>query len=86
MNRRGLLAGTSTIAEVGRPVLVRAAQTFSLGLTPFFLDDDAVVIEPLRSAFSEAMGGPVDLVRCIPICFIRRSTVQRATSKPSRFS
>ncbi|WP_172972167.1 hypothetical protein [Roseibium aquae] len=45
------------------PSLVRAAETFRLGLTPVFLDNDAVVIERLRSAFSEAMGEPVDLIQ-----------------------
>ncbi|GGB62572.1 hypothetical protein GCM10011316_38110 [Roseibium aquae] len=42
---------------------MRAAETFRLGLTPVFLDNDAVVIERLRSAFSEAMGEPVDLIQ-----------------------
>lgn len=63
MNRRRFLAGASTCTTVGLPALVRAAGTFRLGLTPVFLDNDAVVIERLRSAFSEAMGEPVDLVQ-----------------------
>lgn len=63
MNRRRFLAGTSTIVAVGLPALVRATETFRLGLTPVFLDNDAVVIERLRSAFTQAMGGPVDLVQ-----------------------
>jgi len=42
---------------------LRAAETFRLGLTPVFLDNDAGVIERLRSAFSEAMGEPVDLIQ-----------------------
>jgi phosphonate transport system substrate-binding protein len=42
---------------------VRAAETFRLGLTPVFLDNDAVVIERLRSAFTQAMGEPVDLIQ-----------------------
>ena len=39
-----------------------AAQTpFRLGLTPVFLDNDAVVIERLRSALIEALGVPVQM-------------------------
>jgi len=63
MNRRRFLAGASTCAAVGLPALVRAAETFRLGLTPVFLDNDAVVIERLRSAFAEAMGESVDLIQ-----------------------
>jgi len=63
MDRRRFLAGTSTIAAVGLPAPVRAAETFRLGLTPVFLDNDAVVIERLRSAFTQAMGEPVDLIQ-----------------------
>lgn len=63
MDRRRFLAGTGTIAAVGLPALVRAAGTFRLGLTPVFLDNDAAVIERLRSAFTEAMGEPIDLIQ-----------------------
>jgi phosphonate transport system substrate-binding protein len=63
MNRRRFLAGASTSAAVAMPALVRAAGTFRLGLTPVFLDNDAAVIERLRSAFSEAMAEPVDLIQ-----------------------
>lgn len=63
MNRRRFLGGAGTCAAIGLPALVRAAGAFRLGLTPVFLDNDAVVIERLRSAFSEAMGEPVDLIQ-----------------------
>lgn len=63
MDRRRFLTGAGTYAAIGLPSLVRAAETFRLGLTPVFLDNDAVVIERLRSAFSEAMGEPVDLIQ-----------------------
>jgi len=63
MNRRRFLGGAGTCAAIGLPTLVRAAGAFRLGLTPVFLDNDAVVIERLRSAFSEAMGEPVDLIQ-----------------------
>jgi phosphonate transport system substrate-binding protein len=62
MDRRRFLAGAAT-AAVGLPALAKAAETFRLGLTPVFLDNDAVVIERLRSAFSEAMGDSVDLIQ-----------------------
>lgn len=63
MNRRRFLSGASTCAAIGLPGLARAGQTFRLGLTPVFLDNDAVVIERLRSAFSDAIGDPVDLIQ-----------------------
>jgi phosphonate transport system substrate-binding protein len=63
MDRRRFLAEAGTCAALGLPNLVRAAEAFRLGLTPVFLDNDAVVIERLRSAFSEAMGEPVDLIQ-----------------------
>ena len=63
MDRRRFLTGVGACAVIGLPSLVRAAETFRLGLTPVFLDNDAVVIERLRSACSEAMGEPVDLIQ-----------------------
>lgn len=63
MKRRQFLAGSTACAGMGLPALVRASQPFRLGLTPVFLDNDAMVIARLRSAFSEAMGAPVDLVQ-----------------------
>jgi phosphonate transport system substrate-binding protein len=63
MDRRRFLVGSGAIAAVGLPGGSRAAGSFRLGLTPVFLDNDAVVIERLRSAFSDAMGEPVDLVQ-----------------------
>lgn len=63
MDRRRFLVGSGAIAAAGLPGASRAAGTFRLGLTPVFLDNDAVVIERLRSAFSDAMGEPVDLVQ-----------------------
>jgi len=63
MDRRRFLAGASSCGAVGLPGLVEAAEPFRLGLTPVFLDNDAIVIERLRSAFSEAMGEPFDLIQ-----------------------
>lgn len=63
MDRRRFLSGTVTLAAVGLPAHGRAAQTFRLGLTPVFLDNDAVVIERLRSALTQVMGAPVDLIQ-----------------------
>ncbi len=63
MNRRKFLAGTSATVPLVPPSFLYAKTTFRLGLTPVFLDNDAVVIERLRSAFSDAMGEPVDLIQ-----------------------
>lgn len=61
MDRRQFLAGAT--GAVCAPRLGRSATIFRLGLTPVFLDNDAIVIERLRSAFSHAMGEPVDLIQ-----------------------
>jgi len=63
MDRRRFLAGITACAGVGLPALARAAEPFRLGLTPVFLDNDAVVIERLRSALSQALGEAVDLIQ-----------------------
>ncbi|ETX27058.1 PhnD/SsuA/transferrin family substrate-binding protein [Roseivivax isoporae] len=63
MNRRRFLAGSAASAGIGLPALARVAEPFRLGLTPVFLDNDAVVIERLRSALSQALGEPVDLIQ-----------------------
>jgi phosphonate transport system substrate-binding protein len=63
MDRRQFLAGGGALVAFALPTGSRAAETFRLGLTPVFLDNDAVVIDRLRSALSEAMGEPVDLVQ-----------------------
>lgn len=62
MHRRRFLAVGAAAAVAGRSA--RAAEgVFRLGLTPVFLDNDAVVVERLRGAFSEAMGAPVELIQ-----------------------
>ncbi len=61
MDRRRFLACAG--AAVCAPAVARAEASFRLGLTPVFLDNDAIVIERLRSAFSDAMGEPVDLIQ-----------------------
>ena len=63
MYRRRFLTGAGASAALLAPGAVRAAATFRLGLTPVFLDNDAVVIERLRSALSGAMGQTVDLIQ-----------------------
>ncbi len=63
MRRRTVLGGIASSAIIAMPALVRAAAAFRLGLTPVFLDNDAVVIERLRAALSEALGEPVELVQ-----------------------
>jgi phosphonate transport system substrate-binding protein len=63
MDRRRFLGSATALAAFGLSAGSPAAEAFRLGLTPVFLDNDAVVIEALRSALSEAMGAPVDLVQ-----------------------
>jgi phosphonate transport system substrate-binding protein len=63
MDRRRFLTGSLACAGIGLPALARAAEPFRLGLTPVFLDNDAVVIERLRSALSQALGEAVDLIQ-----------------------
>ena len=61
MNRRGFIAGTG--AALGLPGIVRAEAAFRLGLTPVFLDNDAAVIDRLRTALSASMAAPVELIQ-----------------------
>jgi ABC-type phosphate/phosphonate transport system substrate-binding protein len=61
--QEAFLRAGGALAAFGLPTGSQAAETFSLGLTPVLLDNDAIVIERLRSALSEAMGEPVDLVQ-----------------------
>jgi len=61
LTRRRLLAsgGSVLVASVGLPARTAASRPFRLGLTPVFLDNDAVVIDALRNALQGALGGPV---------------------------
>ncbi|MBY8977133.1 PhnD/SsuA/transferrin family substrate-binding protein [Rhodobacteraceae bacterium NNCM2] len=61
MERRRFLGTLGASTVLFAPPVIRAATTFRLGLTPVFLDNDAAVIERLRTALSEAMGDPVEL-------------------------
>ncbi|WP_096788039.1 PhnD/SsuA/transferrin family substrate-binding protein [Rhodobacter sp. CZR27] len=53
------------MASVGlaAPSLLRASPDFRLGLTPVFLDNEAVLLHRLRFALSEAIGDSVSLVQ-----------------------
>ncbi|GAB4287903.1 MAG: hypothetical protein Kow0058_07660 [Roseovarius sp.] len=64
MRRRRFL-GLAAGAALAVPALARAraAVPFRLGLTPVFLDNDALVLERLRTALAEAMGGPISLIQ-----------------------
>lgn len=63
MRRRGLLGGLAAAGLFAAPALAGAGARFRLGLTPVFLDNDAVVIDRLRSALTGAMGAPVELIQ-----------------------
>lgn len=63
MDRRRFMVGLGTGAVLAAPAIAQSVAAFRLGLTPVFLDNDALVIERLRAAFSEAMGGAVDLIQ-----------------------
>ncbi|MEM8635857.1 MAG: PhnD/SsuA/transferrin family substrate-binding protein [Pseudomonadota bacterium] len=62
MRRRAFGTGLAA-AVLAAPAVARAAPSFRLGLTPVFLDNDAFVIERLRTLLSEAMGDPVELIQ-----------------------
>ncbi|HHI82139.1 MAG TPA: phosphonate ABC transporter substrate-binding protein [Rhizobiales bacterium] len=63
VNRRQALAGglRAAGALAALPVVssVLASQPFRLGITPVFLDNDAAVIDALRSGLQDALGVPV---------------------------
>lgn len=63
MERRRFLRGMAAAGAVCAPAPIGATPPFRLGLTPVFLDNDAIVIERLQTALTKAMDGPVDLVQ-----------------------
>lgn len=60
MDRRNFLAAASG-AMLAAPAISSDSVAIRLGLTPVFLDNDAIVIERLREGLSAAMGGRVEL-------------------------
>lgn len=63
MDRRQFLALAGVTPMLCAPSVGRAAVPFRLGLTPVFLDNDAQVIDRMRSALSQAMREPVELIQ-----------------------
>lgn len=59
--RTAILLGAAAFATC--PLPSAGQSTFRLGLTPVFLDNDAVVIEKLQAALSATMGRNIDLVQ-----------------------
>lgn len=59
--RRAITMGGLACAAI--PFRSSAQTPFRLGLTPVFLDNDAVVIDRLRQALSGAMGRAIELVQ-----------------------
>jgi phosphonate transport system substrate-binding protein len=60
LDRRGLLIAGAAALAARRAV---AQPVFRLGLTPVFLDNDAVVIDGLSRALAEGMGRELELVQ-----------------------
>ncbi len=61
LTRRQMIGSALGLAL--RPRLARADTSLRLGLTPVFLDNDAVVIARLRDALAEGTGQLIDLVQ-----------------------
>ena len=60
INRRSVLAGFgSATACLATPALTQT--TFRLGLTPVFLDDNAVVVEAIQRALATSLGATIEL-------------------------
>lgn len=60
VSRRTVLLGSGAlVAGVAAPVLART--TFRLGLTPVFLDNDAVVIDTMKTALEASLGVTIEL-------------------------
>ena len=63
VDRRHLLSAVAAISTVfSMPAIVKADQSFTVGLTPVFLTSDLVLLEALQSYLSKAMGNEVRLV------------------------
>jgi len=58
--RRNLIV-SGAAAAISQPTILQARETFRLGLTPVFLDNDAGVIDRLRAALSSALGASIEL-------------------------
>lgn len=63
MDRRQFLGVMCASGVLCSPSVGRGTTAFRLGLTPVFLDNDAIIIDRLRSALSHAMGEPVELIQ-----------------------
>ncbi|MEI4235177.1 substrate-binding domain-containing protein [Roseovarius sp. D22-M7] len=62
MNRRAaLMMGGAALSSV--PMRGVAQAPFRLGLTPVFLDNDAVIIDRLRAALSSGIGREIEMVQ-----------------------
>ena len=57
------MLGLVAASAIGLPRRVGATVPLRFGLTPVFLDNDADVIRQLRTALSESIGMPVELVQ-----------------------
>lgn len=63
MKRRDFIKNAAATMAMSLPLPARAAAPFRLGLTPVFLDNDALTIDRLRSSVSAAMGESAVLIQ-----------------------
>lgn len=61
VTRRLMMLGAAALAAPS--VLAQSATSFRFALTPVFLDNDAAVITALRTALSQQMARPVELIQ-----------------------
>lgn len=72
MTRRRFLTGSAAVSTSLVAGTSSAQPAFRFGLTPVFLDNDAIVVEQIRSTLATAMGRPIEL--------LQRRTYQEVTA------
>ncbi len=72
MTRRRFLAGSAAASTSLVAGTSLAQPAFRFGLTPVFLDNDAIVVDQIRSTLAAAMGRPIEL--------LQRRTYQEVTA------
>ena len=62
-SRRSFLLGAAAASTLGRLPAARAAETFSFGLTPLFLDNDIELLSMVERYITRRLARPVTLVK-----------------------